>query len=79
MIYNYNNREVFIEESGSGTPVFLLHGWGCTHTIFAALQNILSKKYKVYNFDFPGFGASNEPTTIWGVEDYTRMVEQFAK
>ena len=79
MTYNYKEREIFIEATGAGEPVFLLHGWGCTHTIFAALQEILSKKYRVYNFDFPGFGASQEPTDVWGVEEYTRMVELFAK
>ena len=79
MIFSYKNREIFIEATGSGEPIFLLHGWGCTHTIFAALQDILSKKYRVYNFDFPGFGASQEPDTVWGVEEYTSMVEQFAK
>lgn len=79
MIYKYNNKEVFIETSGNGDPVFLLHGWGCTHEIFAALQQLLSPQYKVYNFDFPGFGASQEPDTVWGTDDYTRLIEQFAK
>ena len=79
MTFRYNDININITRQGSGAPVFLLHGWGCTHTIFAALQEILSKKYRVYNFDFPGFGASQEPTDVWGVEEYTRMVEEFAK
>ena len=59
--------------------MFLLHGWGCNHEIFKSIQTVLSAGYTTYNFDFPGFGASDEPDTIWGVEEYTRMVEQFAK
>lgn len=77
MIYNYNDRKVYVEVAGEGEPVLLLHGWGCTHDIFASLQNILSEKYKVYNFDFPGFGASEEPENVWGTEEYTRMLEKF--
>ena len=77
MIYSYNDKKIYIETSGEGEPVLLLHGWGCTHEIFAALQQQLSCKYKVYNFDFPGFGASEEPDHVWGTEEYTRMVESF--
>jgi pimeloyl-ACP methyl ester carboxylesterase len=77
MIYSYNDKKIYIETSGEGEPVLLLHGWGCTHEIFVALQQQLSCKYKVYNFDFPGFGASEEPDHVWGTEEYTRMVESF--
>ncbi|MBQ3121808.1 MAG: alpha/beta hydrolase [Bacteroidaceae bacterium] len=77
MIYKYDNKDIFVEVSGEGDAVLLLHGWGCTHEIFAALAKLLSGQYKVYSFDFPGFGASQEPDAVWGVEEYTRMVERF--
>lgn len=79
MEYIYNNLKVNINTQGNGDPVFLLHGWGCNHEIFKSIQTVLSAGYKTYNFDFPGFGASDEPNTVWGVEEYTRMVEQFAR
>ena len=79
MIFRYNNHNIYIEEQGDGDPVLLLHGWGCTHEIFKALQQLLAQKYRVYNFDFPGFGASDEPSEVWGTEEYTRMVEAFVK
>ena len=31
------------------------------------------------NVDFAGFGQSEEPTEVWGVEEYTRSVEALAK
>lgn len=79
MIYTYNNKKIFIDIQGDGEPVLLLHGWGCTHEIFKALQQQLSQKYRVYNFDFPGFGTSEEPAEVWGTEEYTRMVEAFVR
>lgn len=79
MIFKYDNLNINIEVAGEGTPVLLLHGWGCNHQIFKQLQEVLAEKYKVYNFDFPGFGASDEPADVWGTEEYTRMVEQFVK
>lgn len=77
MIYNYKNKRVYVDVTGEGEPVLLLHGWGCTHTVFAPLQQLLSQKYKVYNFDFPGFGDSQEPATVWGTQEYTAMLESF--
>lgn len=79
MEYRYNNQKIFIDVQGEGKPVLLLHGWGCTHNIFAALQQLLAQQYKVYNFDFPGFGESDEPTQVWGTEEYTRMIETFVQ
>ena len=79
MEYIYNNLKVNIDTKGNGDPVFLLHGWGCSHDVFKGIQDVLATEYTTYNFDFPGFGNSDEPDTVWGVEEYTRMVECFAK
>lgn len=79
MIYRYNNKNIFVETAGEGEPVLLLHGWGCTHEIFKGVQDLLSANYRVYNFDFPGFGASEEPEEVWGTEEYTQMIEKFAQ
>lgn len=79
MVYKYRNINVNIEVAGEGEPVLLLHGWGCSHHIFKHIQGVLAQGYKVYNFDFPGFGASDEPEDVWGTEEYTRMVEEFVK
>lgn len=79
MIFIYHDKKIYIEVQGEGEPVLLLHGWGCSHRTFAALQQLLASKYKVYNFDFPGFGQSEEPSGIWGTEEYTRMIEQFVQ
>ncbi|MBR2325979.1 MAG: alpha/beta hydrolase [Alistipes sp.] len=79
MTYKYNNTSVNINIMGAGAPVMLLHGWGCSNEIFRDIQQVLSQSYTTYNFDFPGFGASDEPDTVWGIEEYTRMVEQFVK
>ena len=77
MIYTYKNIKVNINVQGEGTPILLLHGWGCSNEIFRDIQQTLSQSYTTYNFDFPGFGASDEPETVWGTEEYTAMVEQF--
>ncbi len=79
MTYKYNNININVEVAGEGNPILLLHGWGCSHKTFAHIQQVLAESHKVYNFDFPGFGASDEPEEVWGTEEYTRLIEQFVK
>ncbi len=68
---------IFYECSGSGPAVMLLHGWGCNHTFWAPIAQVLSRSYTVYNFDLPGFGQSDEPMAVWGVNEYVEMLEAF--
>lgn len=66
-------------EKGEKT-VILMHGWGCNHTTVASIERVASScGYRVVNVDFPGFGDSQEPTEVWGVEDYTRQIEALTK
>ncbi len=60
-----------------GTPVILMHGWGCDHTTVASIANILNGKMRVYNLDLPGHGESEEPAEVWGIEKFTEAIEEF--
>lgn len=61
---------------GDGTIV-LMHGWGCDHTTLASIERTaLQCGYRVVNVDFPGFGKSQEPSDVWGVEEYTALIEE---
>ena len=69
--------QVQYKVGGEGRPVILLHGWGCNIATMASIENILLPHFKVYTLDFPGFGGSEVPSEVWGVEEYTQMLEQF--
>lgn len=60
-----------------GSPVVLMHGWGCNHTTVKSIADILQRHMKVYSIDLPGHGKSDEPDSIWGVENFTRAIEKF--
>lgn len=77
MEFLYKGRKVSYESEGNGDPVLFLHGWGCDHKVFAPFVSTLSPSYKVVSIDFPGFGESEEPDSVWGVEEYTRFLEAF--
>lgn len=61
----------------NGAPVVVMHGWGCTHSTVESIAKPLAVGMRVYNLDLPGHGKSDEPPTAWGVDDYTRLVEDF--
>lgn len=65
--------------SGEGKPMILMHGWGCNADTLASVEKTAAESHRVYNIDFPGFGQSPEPTQVWGVEDYTRALENFVR
>lgn len=65
--------------SGEGNPMILMHGWGCNADTLASVEKTAAESHRVYNIDFPGFGQSPEPTQVWGVEDYTRALENFVR
>lgn len=78
----YKGVDLFYTVNGAGSPVVLMHGWGCTHETVKSIEQICLEKHKVFNVDFPGFGRSSEPSDechIWGVSDYTAVIEELCR
>lgn len=74
-----NGISINYDVTGSGKPLILMHGWGCDHSTVASVAAAAAQTHTVYNIDLPGFGKSPEPSTVWGVDDYTRMIEAFVR
>lgn len=74
-----NGVTVAYTVEGQGSPMILMHGWGCRAQTLESIARVASESHMVYNIDFPGFGDSPEPALVWGVEDYTRMLENFVE
>ena len=77
--FTYDNCRLHYEDCGEGHPILLLHGWGCNTTTFNAIRPFLEAHFRVLTVDFAGFGQSDEPKDVWGVEEYTRSIEALAK
>lgn len=70
-------RIAYTVEDGTGAPVVLMHGWGCRRSTLASVEKIVKGLGRpLLNVDFPGFGDSQEPDQVWGVEQYTRTMEK---
>lgn len=67
-----------------GSPVVIMHGWGCNVDTVASIENALADTHRVINIDLPGHGLSSEPPLLpdgkpWGVEEYALLVESLIK
>ncbi len=71
--YNINYK---ISGAGSSTVV-ILQGWGTSLSVYDSVAACLNDRYKVVQFDFPGFGGSDEPREPWGVDEYTVFFTKF--
>ena len=60
----------------AGSPVVLLHGWGCTGAMMASLAGALETEHRVMSVDFPGFGQSSRPPEPWGVPEYAAWLRE---
>ncbi len=65
------------ESLGSGPAVLLLHGWGDTSKTFITVQKKLSKYAQTIALDLPGFGGTETPKSVWGLDEYTQFVAHF--
>lgn len=74
---NINGVRLHYRTGGQGDPIILMHGWGCDLNALGLFERVGLENNTVYNLDLPGFGKSSEPPTVWGVEEYTAMLEEF--
>lgn len=64
---------------GEGKDILLLHGWGQNIEMMKILGDNFSNRFRITILDFPGFGESSEPEDVWGIKDYSDMLEEFIK
>ncbi|MBR6345689.1 MAG: alpha/beta hydrolase [Lachnospiraceae bacterium] len=66
-----NGYNICYNKKGVGDEtVVILQGWGTHLGMYDSIADILKEKYTVIQFDFPGFGGSDEPREPWNVDAY---------
>ena len=79
MYYIKNNINLFYEIYGKENKkeILILPGWGDTRKTFTKLIDTLKKEYKIYIFDYPGFGKSPFPNKDLDIYDYSNLICSF--
>jgi pimeloyl-ACP methyl ester carboxylesterase len=66
---------IVLRIAGSGPPLLLLHGLGCSSQYFHVLQRLLAADFTVYAPDLPGHGRSEKPAhRMWQLSELTDWV-----
>lgn len=68
---------VYHQAEGSGPAVVLLHGNGLSHGQWKLNIGPLSRYYRVYAPDLPGFGLSEKPDADYGVNYYVGFLRSY--
>lgn len=63
--------------SGKGNDILLIHGWGDSLQTYDGLSRDLAREYRVTALDLPGFGATEPPKDVWGLEEYAAFLADF--
>ncbi len=72
-----DNLAVNYRMQGKGKPVLLIHGWGDSLTTYNDMSSGLAKKYQTVALDLPGFGGSQLPKEVWGLDEYCEFISHF--
>lgn len=77
MIKEVNKVKINYELYGNKQEktIVLLHGWGQNIQMMKGLGDQFLDN-RVVIVDLPGFGASEEPKTVWTVDDYVDMLHE---
>lgn len=73
------NKLTVYSDVGEGPCLLLLHGWGDYHGTYNELSSMLKDNYRIVALDLPGFGGTQMPEEVWGLEDYAQFVSDFIK
>lgn len=55
----------------------MLQGWGTDLGVYDSVANSINEQYRFVQFDFPGFGGSDEPREAWNVDAYADFFCKF--
>ena len=57
--------------------VVMLQGWGTDLGVYDSVAKAINEEYRFIQFDFPGFGGSDEPKEAWNVDAYADFFCKF--
>lgn len=58
----------------NGQSIVLLHGWGQNIEMMKPIGDKFKNDFDIIIFDLPGFGKSDEPSSVWSCYDYVQLI-----
>ena len=72
MKISIDGYDISYKKSGpeSADVLVVLQGWGTEMSLYDSVAAAVNDRYRVIQFDLPGFGNSDEPREPWNVDAY---------
>ena len=72
MKISINGYDISYKISGpeGADTLVVLQGWGTEMSLYDSVAAAVNDRFRVIQFDLPGFGASDEPREPWNVDAY---------
>lgn len=67
-----NGARIFVQASGQGTPMMLIHGYPLSGALFARVRDDLSRRFRVITIDLRGYGQSRAPGVPDSIATYAQ-------
>jgi len=78
MMIEFDNWKLYYEVKGNGEPILFIHGTPTSAFLWRNQIEALSKHYRVYAIDLPGWARSGKPDDFdYKLESYARILKQF--
>ena len=75
-----DDLNIYYKITGEGDKTaVILQGWGTEAGMYDLVAKAIADEYRVVQFDFPGFGGSDEPKEPWNVSAYTDFFVKLMK
>ncbi|MDR3562273.1 MAG: alpha/beta hydrolase [Negativicutes bacterium] len=69
-----DGAQIYYEDTGSGQPLFLIHGWTCSSRFWRNNAPELSKDFRVITMDLRGHGNSSKILTGHTIPQYAQDI-----
>ena len=77
-MFEYKDIKINYKEYGKKgeDAIVFLHGWGQNIQMMEPIANPFTKTHHLLIIDLPGFGESEEPKTVWELDEYVEMIHE---
>lgn len=72
-----DRRIIHYESFGRGQPVIFLHSWLGSWRYWIPSMEMIADRFRVYAFDFWGFGDSDRSEPTYSIVDYVKQLHAF--
>lgn len=69
-----NKGQLYIETTGSGPDLVLLHGWGLHGGLWSSIAKTLSEQFRIHAIDLPGHGNSPLPDRPYTIDNVAEVI-----